>query len=142
MADKLSWTHICACGRTTVCRALRMIATGISFQSRKIIRRCAAEKLLRDSTVTGKECHCTTFLLLGKVFRLHLSANEVACRLPTAKFSNIPNHTRTLKSPRRRNNKMFPSSEIGSFVAELMRDNFCFKKFVGHSFYRKACWLG
>lgn len=93
-------------GGTTVCRAIRMVATAISFQFWSPVWCVSTKELLRDSIGPGEDCLGTTFLSLGKISRIYLSIIEVLSEMTTAKFSTLPKHTQKLKLPMGVNNEI------------------------------------
>lgn len=52
---------------------------------------------------TSHECHGTIFRSIRNIPRMHLSMNDVPTRISTARFSTIPNQTRTRRSLMRTN---------------------------------------
>lgn len=99
VADDLTARHMRVYSKPTVCDAIRMVATGVSFQSCFYIRSCTTVDLLCYNIGTSEEYHDITLLLLEKFLQIYLSIIEVSSKLYAAKLSTIPNHTRTLKLP-------------------------------------------
>lgn len=138
MVDNFTGTHILVWGRTTVFRAIWMVAEIVSALSSSVMWWGMSAAWLRVRMGNGAECHGTTFLSLRNIPRMYLSMNEFPSRASTAKFSTTLDQTWTLKSPSYTMKKIVPSSEMGFSVALRGRSNCCLFIRGIHPFLKKV----
>lgn len=136
-SQQMTETHMRVCGGTTFYRAILMVTTGISFRSVYLYDAALTQSCCVTVWVMASYAE-VPLLLLGSIYRIWLSINKVLSRISTAESSNIPNHTRTLKSPKHTNNKIVPSSEMGFFGALWRQGNCCFVILISNSLFRKT----